>query len=165
MLSEDLKMESEIVLTQGKVAIIDDEDFGRLSDNKWHAAKNRNIWYARTSISGRIVPMHRLILNYSGEYPIDHINGDGLDNRKSNIRICSHSENQRNRHVFRNKSSSYRGVYLQKKCGNWIAMITVMGTRKYLGSFDSEEAAYNAYLLAASKYFRELPHALKTEVK
>lgn len=95
----------EISLTQGKVAIVDDEDFEYLNRWKWHARKNGQTWYALRSKSWRIqgkrygitIPMHRVIMGAPEGRVIDHLNRDGLDNRRSNLRVTTFEENARNR--------------------------------------------------------------------
>jgi hypothetical protein len=88
-----------IPLTQGKYAIVDDEDFADLSKRKWCAAKHGNTYYAESwdGALHRNVSMHRLIMSPPHDKVIDHKNRDGLDNRRSNLRICTQRENMYNR--------------------------------------------------------------------
>ena len=90
----------EIPLTGGNFAIVDDEDHERVSKNKWqlnsrHGVKDP-IFYARAKINTKIVQMHRVILNAKNGQYIDHINGNGLDNRKCNLRFATRSQNLMN---------------------------------------------------------------------
>jgi hypothetical protein len=146
-----------IQLTQGKVAIVDAEDYGLLSKFKWHAHERGRTWYARRAASNKTIFMHRAILEYhsydltSGE--VDHINGDGLDNRKSNLQVISHAENIRKSRVQINNKSGFRGVSWHKGDRRWQVVIEVDNIKKYIGSFRTKIAAALAYDQAAKKYF------------
>ena len=141
----------EILLTQGKVALVDDEDYKELSKVKWYVKK-----YGKTSYAARNTPrkdgkqmtirMHRVILPPPVGKEIDHINGDGLDNRRENLRIVSHRENGQNRHE--RKTSKYPGVSWHKSRNKWSAQIRISGKLKYLGLFDDEWDAYKTYMKA-----------------
>ncbi len=104
-----------IPLSQGKFAIVDAEDYDRLSSYKWAVSKKRNNWYAKGRCGGLTIKMHRVImgLKKGDGKEVDHRNGNGLDNRKENLRLCSHAENLRNqRRAFSPKYTSQRkGVY------------------------------------------------------
>ncbi len=159
----DEQKASEIRLTQGKVAVVDAEDFEWLSKFKWHAHKRGRTWYARRTVESEGIQktdfMHRAILAYHtrdltvGE--VDHINGDGLDNRKSNLQVISHAENIRKSRKQSNNTSGFRGVSWHKRDQVWCAFIEVDDARKYLGSFKSKISAAVAYDEAAKKYFGE----------
>ena len=147
----------EIQLTQGKVAIVDAEDFRWLSKFKWHAHKRGRTWYARRAVSGKTEFMHRVILAHHGydltTGEVDHINGDGLDNRKLNLQVISHAENIRKSRTQVNNKSGFRGVSWHKRDSVWCAFIEVDNIRQYIGSFKSKIAAALAYDDAARKYF------------
>ncbi len=110
----------EVPLTKGKVALIDDEDFERVSQYKWLTRKIRHYCYASRDIElprkadgrrrRRRVFLHRFIMNPPGDMCVDHINGDPLDNRRVNMRICTPTENKRNRGANRGKKTLYKGI-------------------------------------------------------
>jgi hypothetical protein len=155
------KMTREIRLTQSKVAIVDAEDFEWLSKFKWHAHRRGRTWYARRTIesggSCKTKFMHREILEHHGYDlaigEVDHINGDGLDNRKSNLQTISHAENIRKSRIQINNKSGFRGVSWHKRDRRWQAFIQIGKGRKYLGSFKTKIAAACAYNDAAKLYF------------
>lgn len=150
----------QIPLTQGHYAIVDDEDFEELNRHKWYAQKGKagKMYAARnTKIEKRrtLILMHRQILRAKLGQQVDHINHDGRDNRKSNIRICTNTENNQNRKPQKGFSSVYKGVYCYKERGNWRSRIRVEGKIVDLGSFKHEIDAANAYDEAAREYFGE----------
>jgi hypothetical protein len=144
----------EIILTQGKVAIVDDDDYEWLNRLKWRY----NTGYAGRTIGSRknqkSVYMHRLILQVPDGLETDHINHDTLDNRKENLRICTRSENNCNRANKRN-TSGFHGVHFNKEYKEWYATIMVNRLKKYLGNFKTAEEAARAYDKAARELHRE----------
>lgn len=144
-------MNSErIELTQGKFALVDAEDYERLSKYKWHCHHGYAVRNEKQPNGKRkTLPMHRQILETPLPF-VDHINLDRLDNRKSNLRGCSASENQANRGAVRN---GYKGVYRIHKSNGWAAQIRVKGKLHYLGHHPSEEMAALAYNKAALQFF------------
>lgn len=142
-------MVKEIPLTQGQVAIVDDEDFDFLNQWKWQAVKGtvkqRNVFYVNrtTWAPKKTVIMHRIIMNAPNGMMVDHINGNGLDNRRSNLRIVTRRQNMQNRH--HNKTSRYPGVQWKKHCKLWVAKIQICKKSFHLGYFKSEELAFEAY--------------------
>ena len=144
----------EIPLTQGKVALVDDEDYERLSKFKWCAQKKGNVWYAmRNSLRGelkkrKMISMHRFLMNTPEGMDTDHWDGNGLNNRVSNLRIVTRRENLQNLKNIKNKKTScFPGVRFKKdnKCHPWEAGIYFCGVVKYVGCFSTEEEAYKEY--------------------
>lgn len=144
----------EITLTKGKVALVDDEDYESLSAYEWYAdQKHSGYWYAaRTIKDGSHVLMHRQILGLDKwEHHVDHINGNGLDNRRANIRSCTIAQNQWNTGTRKDNSSGHKGVHLDRSSGKFMALIRVNGKRMYLGLFGEIEKAVRAYEEASTK--------------
>ena len=145
----------EIPLTQGKSTLVDDEDFKNLSKFKWHANKRGNTHYAeRMSARDKIshkrtsISMHAVIVGTPKGMDTDHINGNGLDNRKENLRIVTVRENQQNQHTH--KSSMYPGVYWYNQTRKWKTQINSNGRRVSLGYYPNEEMAGLVYAMACN---------------
>ena len=159
-------MTKEIPLTQGKVAIVDDEDFEMLSRFKWCARKSDGglLWYAcrKERINGRQhqQQMHRLILNAPAGLFCDHINGNGLDNRRCNIRLATPQQNGMNQRVHAKSKTGFKGVTVST-CGKYQAQIKVNGKLIYLGSFADKTSAAIVYNEAAIKYHGEFANLNK----
>lgn len=149
----------EIVLSKGKTCKIDKEDLVLVGGIKWHSSYDGTNYYACCSKtkSHKPMKMHRLVLNIKdSNLTVDHINGDTLDNRKSNLRACKHSENMKNQRVRASNTSGYRGVYYNKSHKKWRAQIQdATGKRIYLGSFDLPEEAAKAFSEAANKNYKD----------
>ena len=153
-----------IKLTQGKFAIVDDEDYAKLMKHKWYAKQTHGIWYAFTHIrvgSGRIgISMHRFLLNPPAGMQVDHKDHNGLDNRRYNrrynIRICTHAQNiQNQRRKQGSKTSKYKGVFWHTKNKYWYVQIKQNGKKTSLGAFDNEIEAAKTYDKKAIELFGE----------
>jgi len=147
-----------IPLTQGKFAIVDDDNFDRLNQYKWYAwSKGRGYpYYALRNVSrkqGRgIIRMHREILDIPTDLIPDHKDGNGLNNQRSNLRVVNNSLNLHNQHKPKaGTSSAHLGVSWNKINKKWIAQIQINKKYRYLGSFEKEIEASNAYLQAKTK--------------
>lgn len=148
----------EVELTQGYVAIVDDADYYMVSAYSWQITRptrSGNI-YASGRVGGNLILMHRLILGLTDpRIMVDHKNCDGLDNRRTNLRLASKSQNNANQRKQDGKSSQYKGVFWNKLVGKWAASIKVDQNKINLGVFQLESDAANAYNLAAIEYFGE----------
>lgn len=153
-------MSKEIQITQGFKAIVDDEDYEYLNQFKWYVVKGQKTKYAvRYESPGKALLMHREILSATNPSEfIDHINTNGLDNRKLNLRFCTQAENQRNRGKQRNNTSGFKGVFWNKGVCKWIPAIRVDGRMIALGCFDCKIQAAKAYNAAALKYHGEFAY-------
>ena len=151
----------KIPLTQGRFAIVDPQDYPRLSRYKWRLCrtKGKNVFYAERSVClpggkySRIL-MHRQLIKAPEGYVIDHINGNGLDNRRANLRLATVAQNAWNSKK-RNPRSGYKGVWFAADKGLWRAAIVCHGKRLHLGYFSSKIDAAKAYDAAAIKYYGE----------
>lgn len=141
----------EIALTQGQVALVDDEDYDKMSGRMWQI---HTLGYARTTIEGRSCYMHRLVTNAARDEEIDHINGNKLDNRKANLRKATRFQNMQNvgPRYGGNKSSRFKGVYWDGSTNRWKALLTVARTKHRLGGFRDEIEAARAYDAAAKQH-------------
>jgi len=143
-------MPKPITLTSGKTAIVDDADFDRANRISWYAARRSNKWYAAhmdTDETGKhiIILLHRWLVGATPDIEVDHKNGDGLDCRKDNLRVCSHAENMRNMKRHRDNSSGYKGVSWHSQTKQWRAKICLNYKTYHLGLFDDPIDAALAY--------------------
>ena len=147
----------KIELTQNKYTIVDDEDYEELNKYNWYTRKDRYVSYAvRTDNKlNKIIYMHRVIMKFFNPIEIDHINGNGLDNRKENLRICTRSQNNGNIRIPRHNTSGIKGVSWYRPTKKWVAQIGNNSKRVCLGYFSSKLEAKSVYTLASEKYFGE----------
>ena len=138
----------EVRLTPGKygerVAIVDAADYERVSQHRWCCDKARNTFYARAWIGGRMVRLHTFLVSPPPGMMADHRNGDGLDNRRENLRVATASQNGANRHRTRG-TSRYLGVCWSEQKQRWRALISDGTKRLAIGVFRSELEAAQAY--------------------
>src|ERR1017187_6539686 len=112
-----------IPLTQGKFALIDDRDYWLVRQFTWCAQKTGRNWYARASVSHtQCISMHRLLAGFP-PFSLDHKNGNGLDNRRRNLRPATSSEQAMNRRLRNDNKTGFTGVYWHKRDGVWHAQI------------------------------------------
>lgn len=150
----------EIPLTQGRFALVDDEDFEYLNQWKWqvYREKNRKTEYAQRTArdeKGRRknIRMHRAIMPTCQD--IDHADGNGLNNQKANLRPCSMTQNLGNTSLRRDSTSGYKGVSKMKDCDRWRAQIQYKKKKKHLGLYSTKEEAQAVYRRAAKECFGE----------
>ncbi|MGV8982118.1 HNH endonuclease signature motif containing protein [Clostridium sp.] len=136
-----------INITGGFEVMVDDEDYEKLNKVKWQVSRRVNNNYAQKSVGSyenkKDIKMHREITNAPDGMLVDHIDGNGLNNTKSNLRIVTHRQNSQNRSTT--KKSIYPGVCTHG-ANRWRAYILVNKVRKHLGNYKTELEAYNAYL-------------------
>lgn len=155
----------KIKLTKNKYAIVDDEDFNYLASFNWHykvcgyAAKKA----PRNGGHGDTILMHRFIIgeNKIKDKVVDHINGDKLDNRKSNLRICTFQENQMNKKKHKTNENKYKGVYFHKRDKLWYSCITCDYKQHFLGYTDTEVESVLNYNKKAKELFGEFANLNK----
>jgi len=154
-----------IPLTHGYETIVDASDLELVVKYDWYARVRlkadgsiRTVYAIRSKKVARKVRMlgiHRTILNAPDGYEVDHIDGDGLNNRRSNLRLASRAENQKNRARPVSNSSGVKGVTWDAARGKWLAQIGSANKHHYLGRFDKIEDAAAAYAAASAKFHGE----------
>jgi hypothetical protein len=142
-----------IPLTQDKFAVVDPQDYPHLSRYKWTAAKSPNTFYAVRSDRDKQIRMHRQITGAPPNLVCDHIDHNGLNNRKSNLRLCTRSQNARNQRPQTGRSSKYKGVSWHKLDKRWHARAHSNQITHHLGSFKNELDAAKAYDEKAKELF------------
>ncbi len=162
----------EIQLSQGKVAIIDDADVALVIPYRWYAIKNRksqyDLWYAMAKINGHTAYMHRLIMGAPAGKQVDHKDQDGLNNRRSNLRLATPTEQARNSRARRKravKHSRFKGIHWHttkkhtrngvKTYGRWRAVIQLPGAKLIIRYAKTEEEAVRIYNSLVKEHFGE----------
>jgi len=143
----------KIKLSQGKFALVDNDDFIRVSQYKWHyhygyAVRNIKIDGKRTKIQ-----MHRWLCNAEKNIEVDHFDGNGINNQKINLRVCTRSQNMANISRHSDNKSGFKGVCFHKNCNKFRARITINKKIIHLGYFDNARSAAMAYNQAAKEKF------------
>lgn len=145
-----------IPLTQGKVAIVDDEDYEELSQYRWYYNRGYAVRQVRVSDSKwRMATMGRLLLKIPKGMMTSYRSLDKLDNRRSNLRVASYSECACNRRPNTHSKTGLKGVRFHRRAGKWEAQIGVAGKIKSLGLHTTPKLAHAAYCEASAKYHGE----------
>lgn len=150
-----------VILTQGKHAIINSDDWDLIKTHKWFAYKNGNNFYAATQIpigkrKQRMLGMHRVIIgSHDKKYVVDHIDGNGLNNTRENLRLCKPQENSKNSSIRKTNKSGFKGVDFHKGSKKWRAQISSNGKKIHIGYFDTPINAHKAYCEFAKKHHQE----------
>jgi len=144
-----------IPLSSNQIALVDKEDYDKIKDYGWYAHydKKGKRYYAITRTHGIRIIMHRLILDAKKGQIVDHIDHDGINNRKNNLRLCEQSQNCMNKLSQSNNTSGYRGVSFHKGKNKYQATIMVKRKQIYLGSFDTAIEASKVYQEKAKELF------------
>lgn len=146
-----------IQLTQGAVALVDDDDFDMLSQFSWSLAKRRRAStdYAQARVLGKCTLMHRLLVNPGSGILVDHKDGNGLNNQRDNLRETNKSGNEGNTNKRATNTSGYKGVFWDKTRGKWLAQIHTAAGNIHLGRHATREEAALAYNKGAMAHFGE----------
>lgn len=152
----------KIPLSQGKEAIIDECDAPDILPFRWHAQHRRrkscgDVWYAarnvKTSKGFTIIKMHRVIMNAPAGFDVDHIDSNGLNNTRKNLRVCTKSQNAQNSRKRKGTSSRFVGVDYRRDIEKWQARVKSNNVRVHLGCFENEIQAASAYNAKAKELF------------
>lgn len=150
-----------IKLTQNKFALVDNSDYEWLNNFKWYPDKSgdKNFYVVRNSkdCNGKHkkIRMHQEIMGTPRGMETDHIDGNGLNNQRKNLRICTRSQNQHNRGKYKCNTSGYKGVSWHKVKKKWSANIGVNGKLIFIGDYFTIEQAYKAYCMACQEYHKD----------
>jgi hypothetical protein len=150
----------EIHLGQGFVALVDDEDYERVSHLSWYAQVTPSTAYA---VHNKRIPnqgwkklrLHRLIMGAPDDAEVDHIDGNGLNNQRYNLRIVTRADNMKNKNIYKNNSSGYKGVTWDTSRNKWRAQVGFNGKSVTIGRFGNLEDAAQAYDDKATQLFGE----------
>mgnify|MGYP003383480200 CR=1 FL=1 len=147
-----------VTLTQGYEAVINASDAPLVAGWNWYAIKDGNTVYAQRSRPAgerRIVRMHRVLMGDPDGLLVDHRDGDGLNNIRSNLRLATCQQNVHNARISKSNTSGFKGVSWRKTNGKWHAQIRLNGRQRNLGYFQTPEAAHDAYCKASSSLHGE----------
>jgi hypothetical protein len=144
--------DAEVPLVGGGVALVDQGDFHLVAHHRWYGHPQGYVT-ARQRGTGKTIYMHRLILHPGPGQVVDHIDRDGRNNTRRNLRLCSQSQNIANSPARTGTSSRYKGVY-QRENGRWVARIRNHGGKRiHLGTFLTEDEAGEAYRRVAEELY------------
>ena len=145
-----------VPLTREYEAIIDAADLSLVNSYNWYAKVCKNTVYAvrtdRSESKQRDVYMHRVIMGEPGGFDVDHLDRNGLNNSRKNLRQATKAQNQHNAGVRSDNTSGFKGVGFYKHTAKWVARIRICGKQKHIGYYDSPEQAHAAYCKASAKY-------------
>jgi len=141
----------KIKLTQGQFTLVDEEDFDYL--NQWKWSYNPSGGYAYRNQNNHGIWLHRLLINPPKGFETDHINGDGLDNRRANLRIVTHQQNLMNQKVKSNNKTGYAGVSFERSRKRWFASLYLGGKTIFQKRFKDFNQAIMARKEAEDIYF------------
>lgn len=133
-------------------ALVDEADLPLIAGLTLRLRKHGHVEFKR---DGRTQTLHRLLLDAQPGQSVDHINGNPMDNRRANLRLCSHAENMQNRRIHRNNSTGFKGVWFDARRGTFRAQVSAFGKKHCLGSFTSAQEAAQAYLAKAAELHGE----------
>lgn len=150
----------EIPLTQGRVALVDDEDYELVRQHKWHAQKAGNIFYASSHVVNEngtrtYLQMQRFLVDAGREMRVDHKDRNGLNNQRANLRICTHAQNIWNQTICKANTTGYKGVHFYKAYAKYQAYVSCDRKRTNLGYFNTCVEAARAYDAAAKRLHGE----------
>lgn len=148
-----------VTLTKGYEAIIDGEDYERVTKWRWSATIRPNgmVYAVRTCKENgkKAINLHRFLMNCPKGMEVDHINHNPLDNRKSNLRICTMAENRKNIPLSIRNTTGYKGIYWDTQCNCWRAKININGKSHCIGRYETPTKAAQAYDIEAIKQYGE----------
>lgn len=155
---------AEIPLTRSMTAIIDLADVHLVEHLSWHAIPGRVSHYASASIPAsmggkRNVLLHRFLLSAPAGMEVDHLDGDGLNCRRGNLRVATTAQNQQNRRISADNTSGLKGASFDRTKKQWQAQIRINGRQTKIGHFNSAEEAHEAYVQTALRHFGEFARA------
>lgn len=148
----------EIHLTKNQISFVDDADYASVKSKNWGAHKYPNSWYASSRINGKTTGLHSFLLKPPAGFVVDHIDGNGLNNQRSNLRIATPSENMRNQRRHADSASKYKGVWKVKDCNRWAVRLWDGTKRHYVGLFKDEIEAAKTYDFIANQVFGAFAH-------